>query len=168
MEKQGVAMLALLASLAGFWFTWFMTSRSRKQSIHDEFWMRQVTYPRIVEPIIQYMAQVTQQLPSEATLEEASADADSFGQDFAAEVEGLRSSLVLLKATMSEHVAGQVYDTMGTALDDIEDAVTRYCFLHSEPISEYPPPLTHTSTLQAIQAGMGKLVGALRDFQQKA
>ncbi|WP_156902814.1 hypothetical protein [Achromobacter sp. MFA1 R4] len=167
-EKQVVAILALIASLIGFWFTWFMTSRTRKQSIHDEFWMRQVTYPRIVEPIIQYMAEVVQQLPGEATLEEPSTEADSFGQEFAAKVEGLRSSLVLLKATMSEHVAQQVYDTMEAALEDIEDAVTSYCSLHSDPISVAPPPLTHTSTLQAIQVGMGKLVGSLRDFQQRA
>lgn len=169
LEKQGVGAAALLVSLIGIGYTAFATRQSRRRSIHDDFWLRQVAYPLIVHPIVGFITKTTQTIPPEATDLLASPQIAIFQAEFEAELDRHQASLVLLKSTVDKARAQAMYNAMNAALELIEDTVVSYCHVNSSPLLQARRNVQpRQKAISEIQSALAKFLDPIRDWQATA
>lgn len=123
--RDWIAILALISS-AGSWLWSIHTSRRmRKASVQDDFWFRQVTYPLVVEPLLDFFSEQTNSLPTKKSDKTA---IQIYLDSFSGELERHRRSSALFPILLhSNKKSRKAYSQLEISLDAIEDCVAEYC-----------------------------------------
>ncbi len=163
-----VAIFIALATLA--WRLW-SEKVARGRSIEDEFWIRTVAFPIVIEPLLKWIAKLPARLPSEKS--DAAYDAEktrAFGLDMANEFNEHYELLpVFLECVGSGH--RDEHDRIRTAIEELDDGIITYCGYNSGrelPKSSSANPLA-TKTQFAVLANrsIAECVAAVRTIQSK-
>ncbi|MGF1839174.1 hypothetical protein [Vibrio atlanticus] len=116
-----IALGALVFSIGSIFYTHYLNSKTRKASIHDEFWMREVIYPNCMTSLLEFIRKA----PAEYRV--ANNDVDLFWADFALdEVNKIRDGFVFLSAIDENlpEAAERILDGLEDNLDNIVDSST--------------------------------------------
>ena len=125
---------------------------ARQRSIDDDYWLRKVLSPLILEPLLGYLGELTD------SLAERAGDAtrlSSFGSnDFTGPHSAIRRRLVYTKVLSSSLYAESV-----ACLERVEDTVTLFCSGQSGTLAE---------TISAIESAGLSILLAVRNHQVKS
>ncbi len=88
-----IAIIGLVASVAGFGFTIYKTRRDRRLSIEDDFWFRKIITPTTIEPMLQSFVTLLDQMPTRGCTEETQR---SFALKVTSEFQRLNSTAQVL------------------------------------------------------------------------
>jgi hypothetical protein len=157
-----VSVVAVVISLASFgvtvWDKWLgirKDARSREQSIQDEFWLRKVLFPTSIEPAMGFVTEVIGKLPAPtATQGERLA---YFGQ-FQDEHRTHARKLMLVGT-----IWPNVFSTLESAFEEIEDAVAEYCQLPDSPQGH---ATARTNATVALTSALSTIYAGIRDHQK--
>lgn len=152
---QGTSVLLSLAALVlaviSFFYTRSKDGRARRQSIHDEFWLRKVVSPISIEPFLEFVQETNRDLPTAATNKP---DVESYYKEWTNKFSDMKMSfsvLNLIDATLDKNV--------DDALSSYEDALNVYigrllAYLdNSSPIS----PTRNEAATSLMQCALGVL-----------
>ncbi|MFP3601575.1 hypothetical protein [Paraburkholderia sp. SIMBA_053] len=163
------SLLALLVSLGSAAYTAVYTrrkdSKARQQSINDEYWLRKIVSPLVIEPLVKWLLETVGELPADCSEATFSRDAASAYRDtFQAQMLVHRRNLIVLK-----QLELPLFEKAGEHLDDIEDGVLDYCgenameTKHADGSAAQPRgPL-----VAKIQENMNGILGAVQRFQNR-
>lgn len=110
--SAGFATLAALLSIVTIVITIVMNNRARKQSINDQYWMREVIYPACLQPVTDFVRD------AKSHYEASGNDLAVFFDSYALErMNQIRDTFMLSVA-----ISPVLSNNLGHALDDLEDA----------------------------------------------
>lgn len=118
MPSLGMSLVALAVSGASLYYTLTKDQRARKQSIHDDFWLRKVVSPVSIEPLVRFGTELLAALPGPASDRAA---ARAFGVEKLAELrahtEAFRTLLLISDSLFAE---------VEPLLEAVEDRLAEY------------------------------------------
>lgn len=68
---RSVGVGALLLSCVGLWFNIQKGRRDRRLSVEDDFWLRKLISPTVIEPLLEKMIELMEEIPATASGDEA-------------------------------------------------------------------------------------------------
>jgi hypothetical protein len=118
-----VAVIALLISIGGFYYSLQKDRKARLQSIEDDFWLRKVISPIALEPLIKKITETVSSIPEDRQSARFDSQAcDEFGKKFQSEWNQLSCAMDALGLLNQD-----VLDNSRTHVSNIEDEVLLYC-----------------------------------------
>lgn len=170
--RNGLSFLAIVLSVLSFCYSVFSQRRSRRQSVNDEFWLRKVAYPLVIEPIVNTFTQTVLLLPLDSAAKKAVGNALPIGQfcsEFQDQLEQRRGTLMLLAAAVDQTKATQIYQRMLGSLEQLEDTVVIYCHELEDAIKNgRRPKFKREATIQRIQSALTQFLQPIREWQHAA
>lgn len=166
-EKNSISLIALALSLYSLWYTGNANTKSRKQSIEDDFWLRTVTYPLIVKPAAQFISELTTQLPKELNDGFPEKDAREFLEHFQRQIERHSDNLGLLPAATGLANAQATHAKMTQSLEKIEDVVTEYLYTNGVGVDP-AKRVSRSDALAHIQEAFAMFLSPIRQLQEKS
>jgi hypothetical protein len=116
---RSAAGLGVLLGLTNFWWTFHKSRRDRRLSVEDDFWFRKVVSPASVEPVLELLADLVNELPSlENSQEEIAAYALKVTKGFQASY----AKLALLEL-LSTDLPGKVIELVRQSEDCLTEHV---------------------------------------------
>lgn len=134
--------LALTVSVISIWYTWHNNKIQRRISVEDDYWLRTVVFPSILNPLIDIGINSPEYLRSAESL------ADFFSEYFLQEMNGLRDKTMVLKL-----VDEKLYSDANQIMDDLDDSMSEV-----QTIDDYCRKFGEFSS---------KLTSLLKDAQSK-
>ncbi|REG61571.1 hypothetical protein B0G80_4424 [Paraburkholderia sp. BL6669N2] len=163
------SLLALLVSLGSAAYTAVYTrrkdSRARQQSINDEYWLRKIVSPLVIEPLVKWLLETVGELPADCSEATFSKDAASAYRDtFQAQMLVHRRNLIVLK-----QLELALFEKAGEHLDDIEDGVLDYCGENALETKRADGTAAQPRgpLVAKIQENMTGILGAVQRFQNR-
>lgn len=99
-------------------------AKARKQSIDDEFWLRNVLYPLSIQPALEFYSRASTELPLDRYDPTATSVAiTSFKNAF-----DTGHSIVLSKLISLTVLSAPLHNTIQLEFEKIDDVVSTYCF----------------------------------------
>lgn len=140
-----ISIIAIIVSLFTLWFN-FRTAntkeaKARRQSINDEFWLREVLFPLSIEPAINYYSSLLTALPEDRfSTTSSSVEIDAFKASFSQE-----QAALVAKSIAIGILSQPLFVLVRAELESIEDAVSNYCF---DNMSGYDPNASGQDSLR--------------------
>lgn len=139
-------------------------ARARTQSISDEYLLRKIVSPVVVEPLIKWILEVTAAIPPDcADTEFSEAGSRAYQVIFQKAMVAHRGNLVML-----EQLDGKLFAAANQRLDTIEDGVLVYCDanagreLNPDASAKYP----RAPLLTDIRTNMRAILGDVVAYQK--
>lgn len=156
-----ISVIALTTSVLGLgltvwdkWWGYRKDGRAREQSIQDEFWLRKVLFPTAIEPAMTFVTEVIAQLPAANS---TAAERLAYFADFQNSHRERARKLILVGT-----IWPNVYTTLESAFEEIEDAVADYCNL-SDTATEIST--SRVAVNYALNGSLSKFYVTIRDHQ---
>lgn len=157
-----VSVVALLVSLLTFYLNLKKDDRARRQSIHDEFWLRKVAFPAAMEPMLEFGAEIRNLLPLDASDPAANRKkTQKFLDKFS-----IDHRLMSQKLTLMQVVSDELYAELQTCFFDIEDTVVTYCHANSNGYQTEGTTHDRASTEIEITKSINSMMLAIRNSQE--
>ncbi|HEY8878648.1 MAG TPA: hypothetical protein VIN03_13860 [Roseateles sp.] len=115
---RSAAVIAILLSSGGLWFNYWKGKRDRRLSVEDDFWLRKLISPTVIEPLLEKMIELMDDIPATSAGDEARRD---YAAKVSAEVHRLQVSVKMLSLY---HTC--LPDELGQRLRNCEDLLTGY------------------------------------------
>jgi hypothetical protein len=123
----GAAIIALIISGLSFWYSLYKDKVARRQSIEDDFWIRKVLGPILIEPLMRDVLALIAAFPSDCSNAGTSPDQyEEFHKQYQPKLQQLAAamhSLALLDVPLCKLCLDK--------LDSIEDTMAEYCIRNS-------------------------------------
>lgn len=169
-QKNLVALLALGASILSLWLSYNLPRKARIRSIHDEFWLRTISFPLVIQPIIDFFGEIIASLPSERNSEVTNTVA--FLTMFQKKFDSLQYKLRLLPPAVEVAIKStklhSIHAEMSEALNMFEDSITEYCyFFNQEKNSNEEISAKHQHVLALSAVYFAKFLLPIKNLQTK-
>jgi hypothetical protein len=120
-----VAFLSLLVAIGALAYTVSKDRKTRHRSVEDEFWLRSVLGPVVIEPLIETVLELCKSLPEDASKYREDVRRDIY-DDFLREYK-TRHQETISKLMLLGLISATLYKDCSRAFDEIEDIVTEHC-----------------------------------------
>jgi hypothetical protein len=157
--------LALIVSIAVAIYTYKKDRRARRHSIEDDYWLRKVISPIVIEPLLKTLLEMIAASPADCTSTTFSAEkTKAFHDDYVEKLSQLAenaSALSLINLELASNTSG--------LLDNIQDIMIAYCFTNQSMITtEQGKAAADRSTFQSTARGeLIKILQTIKAYQIK-
>jgi hypothetical protein len=159
-----ISTVALLLSLATLFYTRKKDSRARAQSILDDYWLRKIASPLVIEPLLKWILEgVIATIPDDCGSPDFSAELVS---NYAAPHQKEKITHVHSIIALSPLDSG-LYDRVLASIDAIEDAVISYCAQNRNSVVDKngAPACPKGALIAELKVELGHILRSVLDFQ---
>lgn len=163
-----ISMIAIIVSLFTLWFNSRTANnkeaKARRQSINDDFLLREVLFPLSIWPAINYYTSLLTALPEDRFSSTSTPfEIDAFKATFSQQQAALRAKSITIGA-LSE----PLFDLIQAELESVEDAIFNYCF---DNMLGYDPNASgqnsvRTSVVPIISGSIKKILTNIKAHQE--
>lgn len=178
--KEWSGIIAIFVAVMAPFVSHLHFRKTRARSIRDEFWVRQVAYPHVLQPCLEFIEWCAESLPDHST--DRSQKSEEVRVEFRTKLRSLQRKIDVLTALEAESQSklsrlltyfscrrstqpSGVFKGFQTSVEHIEDSFITYLGDYSSSDDEELDKSLHSSTILEIQGQTKYLVESLYKWQ---